>query len=54
MSNIVMNKGVIGRILGFGDVIITAYSGGGKLNLKGVKHPEKIMGSIENMIKRKV
>lgn len=54
VSNIVMNKGIIGRVLGFGDVIITAYSGGANINLKGVKHPEKIMKSIENMIKRKV
>jgi len=50
VSNIVMNKSIVGRILGFGDIVITAFSE--NVILRGIKNPEKILRNIEKMVKR--
>jgi uncharacterized membrane protein YdbT with pleckstrin-like domain len=52
ISNIVMNKSIIGRILGFGDIVVNSFSGNESIILKGIKHPEKILKVIESMAKR--
>ncbi len=52
ISNIVVKRGVIGRILGFGDLIVNSFSGGNKINFQGIKHPETILSIIEQNIKK--
>jgi len=55
ISNITMNKNIIGRILGFGDIAITSFSGEKEsIILRGVKHPEKLFNLIENITSEKV
>ena len=49
ISNIVLNKNIIGRILGFGDIVITSFSE--NVILKGMKHPENILKNLEILIK---
>ena len=45
IENIEVNQGIIGRILSYGDVIITG-SGGTSIILKGLKHPEAFKQAI--------
>ena len=52
ISKIVMNKSIIGRILGFGDIVVNSFSGTENIILRGMKHPEKILKIIETMTKR--
>jgi membrane protein YdbS with pleckstrin-like domain len=54
IDNILVNKGVVGRLLGFGDVIISAHSSENRVKMVGVKHPEKLLSAIESVIKEKV
>jgi len=52
IDNIVVNKGIIGRLLNFGDVIVSSHSAEHKIKFIGVKHPEKLLKIIESMTKR--
>lgn len=52
ISNIVLKKGVIGRILGYGNVLVNSFSGNNRIILKGIKHPEKTFKLIEKKIQR--
>jgi len=40
-----LKKGIIGRMLNFGDIIITGFKN--EINFKGVKNPEKVYKMIE-------
>jgi len=40
-----LKKGIIGRMLNFGDIIITGFKN--EINIKGVKNPEKVYKMIE-------
>lgn len=51
ISNIVVKRGIIGRMFGFGDIIVNSFSGANKISLKGIKHPEKILSLMEENIK---
>lgn len=53
ISNITMKKGVIGRIFGYGNVLVNSFSGENKIILKGIKHPEKTFKFIEKKIQEK-
>jgi len=53
ISNIVLNKGVIGRIFGYGNVTINSFSGDNKITLKGMKNPEKTFKFIEKRIQKR-
>jgi len=53
ISNIVLKKGVIGRIFGFGSVIVNSFSGENKISLKGIKYPEKTFKLIEKKIQER-
>jgi hypothetical protein len=44
----------VGRLMGFGDVIVSAHSTENKIRMIGVKHPEKLLSAIQNVIKEKV
>jgi len=52
ISNLVMKKGVIGRIFGYGNVLINSFSGQNRITLRGIKHPEKAFKVIEKKIQR--
>jgi len=48
-----MRKGVIGRIFNFGDIVVTSASGAeNKIVLKGIKNPEKMLGKIEERMRK--
>ena len=53
ISNIGMNKGVIGRIFGYGNVLVNSFSVGNEIILKGIKHPEKTFKLIEKRIQER-
>ena len=53
ISNIGMNKDVIGRIFGYGNVLVNSFSGGNKITLKGIKDPEKTFKLIEKRIQER-
>lgn len=48
ISDIRVQKGVVGRILNFGDVDVVGFKG--QIKIKGVKNPEMIYRLIENKI----
>lgn len=48
-----MKKSVLGRMLGFGDVVITPFSGtGNEIILRGIRNPDEILKDIEENVKR--
>lgn len=47
ISKIVTNEGLIGRIFGYGDIVINSFSGIETVILRGIKNPEKILKIIE-------
>jgi len=54
ISNILVNKGILGRIFKFGDIQVTSISGReNSIVLKGIKHPEKALNLIEKFIESK-
>jgi len=54
ISNILVNKGVLGRIFNFGDIQVNSISGReNSIVLKGIKHPEKALNFIEKFIEIK-
>ena len=53
ISNIGMKKSVIGRIFGYGNVLINSFSGENKITLRGIKHPEKTFKFIEKKIQER-
>jgi len=52
ISNVVIQKSIFGRILGFGDVRINSFSGENNVILKGIKTPERILSFLEGTIKK--
>lgn len=48
VSDIRVNKGIIGRIFNFGDVDVVGFKG--QINIKGIKNPEMIHRVIETKI----
>jgi hypothetical protein len=53
ISNIVMKKNLIGRMIGYGNVLINSFSGENRIILKGIKHPEKTFKFIEKRIQER-
>ena len=54
ISNILVDKSVLGRILNFGDIQVNTMSAvNNSISLKGIKHPEKILNLIEKFIESK-
>ena len=48
-----LKKSVLGRMLDFGDVIITPFSGtGNQIILRGIRNPDEILKYIEENVKR--
>jgi uncharacterized membrane protein YdbT with pleckstrin-like domain len=54
ITNILVDKSVLGRIFNFGNIQVSTMSSEDKsIILKGIKHPEKILSLIENFIESK-
>lgn len=53
ISNIIMKKGIIGRIFGYGNVLVNSFSGENRITLRGIKHPEKTFKVIEKKIQER-
>ena len=53
ISNIVMKKSVIGRIFGYGNVLVNSFSGQNRIILRGIKHPEKTFKIVEKKIQKR-
>jgi len=52
ISQIVLNKGVVGRILNFGNIVVTGFAGPQNvIILKGLSNPEKCLKIIEDRMK---
>lgn len=48
-----MKKSVLGRMLGFGNVVVTPFSGAGdQIILRGIKKPDEILKDIEENVKK--
>ena len=51
VSNVSMNKGVIGSMFDYGDIIVNTIGGRSeRLVLRGIKDPEKVLRQIEGKI----
>ena len=54
ISNILVDKSILGRIFNFGDIQVNTMSAvNNSIILKGIKHPEKILNLIEKFIESK-
>ena len=45
ISHTELKKGIVGKLLDFGDVVIKSHTG--EITLNGLKHPEKVLKLIE-------
>jgi uncharacterized membrane protein YdbT with pleckstrin-like domain len=49
ISHVVMKKGITGRFLNYGDVVITSFTDL-IITFQGINNPEKVLKKIENMM----
>jgi len=54
VSNVTMKKGILGTMLGYGDITVSTMTGKGNITIKGVNNPEKVLRKIEEKIGRNI
>ena len=53
ISNIIMKKGIMGRIFAYGDILVNSFSGENRIIFKGIQNPEKTFKFIEKKIQER-